>query len=71
MDRKNFRGFQGNNIGSKIKDFTENAFVLPVGGYFCTANIIIAPPGKTFVRKYFTNDGIPSQKNIFLKRIYF
>jgi hypothetical protein len=34
MSRKNFRFFQGNNIGSKIKDFTENTSVLTVEGHF-------------------------------------
>jgi hypothetical protein len=28
------QGVQGNNIGSKIKDFTENSFVLTVEGHF-------------------------------------
>jgi hypothetical protein len=50
MGRKNLRGFQANNIGSKIKDFTENAFVLTVEDHFLTANIIIA---KILVREIF------------------
>jgi hypothetical protein len=43
MGRKNFRGFQGNNIGSKIKAFTENAFVLTVEGHFTVKALIFEP----------------------------